>query len=156
MVPRKAFAPLLLGLTLGLSAWGILALHPYEISYYSEAIGGLRGAERAGFEVSYWFDALTPEARVEVQALLPRGARLQTAPRYTGYPLLRAWGLWREDLVDDEEEPEYLLLLSRKGYYTQIPSLARIEAQETPVWSLRARGVALLRLYRLPGSTPLR
>jgi 4-amino-4-deoxy-L-arabinose transferase-like glycosyltransferase len=148
-VAVRRLAPLgLLGMvTLG--TWSVVSMHPYEMSYYSECVGGLRGAARLGFEVTYWFDAFTPEAREDVQARLPRGARVWTAPRYTGYPLLRAWGFWRGDIVDDEERPEYLILYSRYGYLSQVPRLAQIAREESPLWSLRSEGVPLIRLYRI-------
>jgi 4-amino-4-deoxy-L-arabinose transferase-like glycosyltransferase len=129
----------------------VATMHPYEMSYYSEAVGGLKGAERLGFEVSYWFDALTPRALKEIQALLPEGALVETAPRYTGYPLLRKWGLWRPDLKAEDEQAQYLVLYSRRGYFSQIQRLARIEKEEVPLWSLKCSDVPLVRLYRLSG-----
>jgi hypothetical protein len=146
-VRHRAFAPLLLVAILGMPARAIASMHPYEMSYYSECVGGLPGAERLGFEVTYWFDALTPEARDALQALLPVGARVQTAPRYTGYPLLRQWGLWRRDIQDDDDHPQYLILYGRKGYFAQVPALAQIVSTEKPLWVLRFRGVPLILLY---------
>jgi 4-amino-4-deoxy-L-arabinose transferase-like glycosyltransferase len=149
---RSALRALLLAGFVGLPVVSLLTTHPFEMSYYSECLGGLRGAYRLGFETSYWFDALTPEAREKIQALLPEGARLATAPRYTGYPLLRAWGLWRQDIVDADlgEGAAYLLLYSRRGYIAQVPSLRRISEEETPLFALKLQEVPLLRLYRLP------
>jgi 4-amino-4-deoxy-L-arabinose transferase-like glycosyltransferase len=155
LLPGRILGPLLWVAALGLPARAILELHPYEMSYYSEALGGLAGADRLGFEVTYWFDAFTPQAREAVQALLPEGARVRTAPRYTGYPLLREWGQWRRDLQDDDERPQFLILYGRKGYYTQIPELAAIAERATPLWALRVQGVALVRLYRGEGETLL-
>jgi 4-amino-4-deoxy-L-arabinose transferase-like glycosyltransferase len=149
LLSRTAWRAVALVCVLGLPARAILLMHPYEMSYYSECIGGLPGAERLGFEVSYWFDAFTPEAREAVQALLPRSARVSTAPRYTGYPLLRQWHLWRADLQDDEEDPQYVILYSRKGYFTQVPRLAELAERAMPIWALRFQGVPLVRLYRL-------
>jgi len=132
----------------------LLTMHPFEMSYYSECLGGLRGAYRLGFEASYWFDAFTPQARDAVQALLPEGARVATAPRYPGYPLLRSWGLWRRDLVetDLEEGAQYLVLYSRRGYIAQVPAVRAIAEQGIPLWSLKCQDVPLVRLYRLPPS----
>jgi hypothetical protein len=101
--------------------------------------------------VSYWFDALTPKALEEIQSFLPEGALVETAPRYTGYPLLREWGFWRRDLKAEDEHPQYLILYSRRGYFSQIPRLARIAKEEVPLWSLKCRDVPLVRLYRVPG-----
>ena len=35
-------------------------VHPYELSYYNELIGGPRGAWARGFELTYWYDAFNP------------------------------------------------------------------------------------------------
>ena len=81
------------GIVLALGAQAVATMHPFEMSYYSELIGGLRGAARLGFEVSYWFDAYTPRALREIQARLPPGAKLVTVPNYDSYlTLLREWG----------------------------------------------------------------
>jgi 4-amino-4-deoxy-L-arabinose transferase-like glycosyltransferase len=135
---------------LALGVAEVAATHPFEMSYYSELVGGLPGAERLGFEVSYWFDAFTPRAVEEVQLRLPPGVKVWTAPRYTGYELLRRWGRWRPDLQEaDETDAEFLLLYSRKGLIYSRPTLQAIYERESPVWSLRFRGVQLMGLYRL-------
>jgi hypothetical protein len=45
---------------LGPPAYWLLRSHPYELSYYNGFVGGLPGAQRAGFEPTYWYDAVTP------------------------------------------------------------------------------------------------
>ena len=35
----------------------IAVFHPYELSYYSPAVGWLRGARKLGFEVTYWHES---------------------------------------------------------------------------------------------------
>jgi hypothetical protein len=47
-----------LGLLVVLQAPGLLLYHPCQLSHYSLLVGGLAGAERLGFEVSYWGDAV--------------------------------------------------------------------------------------------------
>ena len=44
---------------LGSAALALIRIHPYELSYYNELIGGPRGAWERGFELSYWYDAFT-------------------------------------------------------------------------------------------------
>ena len=38
-------------------AYGVIALHPFGLSYYNGLVGGLPGAERLGLELTYWNDA---------------------------------------------------------------------------------------------------
>ncbi|MCA9074237.1 MAG: glycosyltransferase family 39 protein [Planctomycetaceae bacterium] len=40
-------------------SYGTLAMHPVQLSYYNLLVGGLRGADRLGFEVTYWGDSVT-------------------------------------------------------------------------------------------------
>ncbi len=69
-------------------AWAFLLLpptywlyrsHPHELSYYNGLVGGLPGAQRLGFEPTYWYDAVTPEVLDGVNDAktgLPTGATL--------------------------------------------------------------------------------
>ncbi|MBI1325554.1 4-amino-4-deoxy-L-arabinose transferase [bacterium] len=61
------------------SLWQLVSIHPYELSYYNEAIGGAANAWRKGYELTYWYDALTPEVLAEINAKLPEGAEIQFA-----------------------------------------------------------------------------
>ena len=38
--------------------YGVVALHPFGLSYYNLLVGGLPGAERLGLELTYWGDAV--------------------------------------------------------------------------------------------------
>jgi hypothetical protein len=128
----------------------VASMHPCEMSYYSELVGGLSGATRLGFEVSYWYDALTPGALAELQQHLPRGARVWVFPRYEGVPLLRRWGLWRPDLEEgDIGRADYLLLYTRKSRFYAIPGIEQTYQHGQPVWSYKRRGVEIVGLYKL-------
>lgn len=38
--------------------WGLVRLHPFQLSYYNALVGGLPGAMRRGLELTYWGDAV--------------------------------------------------------------------------------------------------
>ena len=38
--------------------YGVVALHPFGLSYYNLLVGGLPGADRLGLELTYWGDAV--------------------------------------------------------------------------------------------------
>src|SRR5262249_22927643 len=38
--------------------YGVMALHPFGLSYYNALVGGLPGAARLGLELTYWNDAV--------------------------------------------------------------------------------------------------
>ena len=61
-------------LVLGSAAWQLVAIHPFELSYYNELIGGPRGAWKRGFELSYWYEAFDGETLRELNRELPPGA----------------------------------------------------------------------------------
>jgi len=48
-------------------------IHPLELSYYNI---GLRNAVKAGFEATYWYDAVTPQFLKEINDKLPPNANL--------------------------------------------------------------------------------
>lgn len=144
---------IIVGLFVAASAAVLVSMHPFEMSYYSEAVGGLPGAAALGFEISYWFEAYTPDALDQLQRQLPRGAKVWTFPKYEGYPLLREWGLWREDLVEgDIGDADFLILYARKSRFHGIPGIEDYYARGRPVWSLRCRGVQIIGLYPLRGA----
>ena len=61
-------------LVLGSATWQLVAIHPFELSYYNELIGGPRGAWKRGFELSYWYDAFNDQTLEDLNARLPEGA----------------------------------------------------------------------------------
>jgi len=58
----------------------LISLHSCQLSYYSEGIGGLRGASAMGLEPTYWGDAVTSEFMEDSMAQIPIGATLDVAP----------------------------------------------------------------------------
>jgi hypothetical protein len=61
----------LLAAGLALQSYGVVVMHPVQLSYYNLLVGGLRGASRLGFERTYWGDSLT---RSLVRELRPEWA----------------------------------------------------------------------------------
>lgn len=85
-------------------------VRPLYLSYYNEAIGGLRGAAGRGMEVTYWFDALTPTFLEEVNRIVPGGSRLAAYPTQDHFRFLQDYGLLRSDIaiVDSLPAPYFL------------------------------------------------
>jgi hypothetical protein len=119
---------------------------PFYLSYYGEAIGGPRGAERRGMEATYWYDALTPDFLARVNRLLPRDATVSVFPQSDHYVELQNWGVLRSDLHFTASFPEpYVLLYARKALFhrEQWTLYRRVQ----PVIAVRYRGVELAGLY---------
>jgi len=56
---------IIVGLLLLVQGIGLVIYHPCQLSYYNFLVGNLAGAERLGFEVSYWGDAITEDILAE-------------------------------------------------------------------------------------------
>ena len=64
------------GVVLGSAAFSLVRIHPYELSYYNELIGGPRGAWERGFELTYWYDAFTNKVIADLNHNLPPNAEI--------------------------------------------------------------------------------
>jgi hypothetical protein len=64
------------GVVLGSAAFALGRVHPYELSYYNELIGGPRGAWERGFELSYWYDAFDGPFLEQINRRLPPRAEV--------------------------------------------------------------------------------
>lgn len=51
---------------------GVIVMHPCQLSYYNLLVGGLYGADRLGFERTYWGDSIT---RSLLTSMTPRDGR---------------------------------------------------------------------------------
>ncbi|MEI6127523.1 MAG: hypothetical protein WCQ99_13335, partial [Pseudomonadota bacterium] len=135
--------------------------HPYELSYYNELIGGLRGAYERGMEITYWFDVITPEFLEFLNRKVPDGAQINIWPPNREYfTFLQAKGkikqgltfipLTIQDLLKKNEAlpepPVYIILMSRLSTFEAV--YWDILKKCTPVFSLNLEGVPLVSLYR--------
>jgi hypothetical protein len=61
---------------LGTAAVALVRIHPYELSYYNELIGGPRGAWERGFELTYWYDAFNNKVIDDLNHKFPPNAEV--------------------------------------------------------------------------------
>jgi 4-amino-4-deoxy-L-arabinose transferase-like glycosyltransferase len=103
--------------------YGLLAMHPFGLSYYNALVGGLRGAERLGLELTYWNDAVDQVLLDD----LARAAKTEDSAAlvptlYPGQGILttnRALARRRIILADEQEgiRSEWLVLSRRTSYW---------------------------------------
>ena len=116
-------------LVLGSSALALVRIHPYELSYYNELIGGPRGAWARGFELSYWYDAFNPSVIRELNARLPRGIEIDFLNQKTNtvtFQELQSLGDLRPDLVLVSRQTDrfpYVWLLTQDSKATALTRL---------------------------------
>jgi hypothetical protein len=97
-------------------------------------------------EVSYWYDAMTPEFLARVEEEVPEGATVMTWPTWKYFEELQALGLLRSDIRVGQEWPSpYLLLLARKS--TLLPPFLGVYENVQPVLAVELDGVELAALY---------
>jgi 4-amino-4-deoxy-L-arabinose transferase-like glycosyltransferase len=142
-----------LALALAAQGYGVVAMHPFGLSYYNLLVGGLPGAERLGLELTYWGDAvdrtllddLARRARPgQVVAVAPTVHDAQ-APAYTTSALHA-----RQVVLQDESaapRADWVVVYRRTAYWK--PEIRRLT--RTPPVVLRSRqGVWLSGLWRGP------
>ena len=115
---------------------GLLRCHPHYLSDYNCTIGGIRGAERDGMELTYYFEAVDRGVLSAMNAHLTPGATLIMVP-HSPHLLARfqKQGLLRDDFVLVDHDPsvpaDYMLLSRRRLYtnevlYRQFPALHEV------------------------------
>jgi hypothetical protein len=121
---RVWFGTLITLAVIGEAAWALVAIHPFELSYYNALIGGPVGAWHQGMELSYWYDGFDPRAIREINDLpFPARSILGPPNKNENVPTfheLQTLGLLRGDLGLDEEREdafpyEYLLTHDSKA-----------------------------------------
>jgi 4-amino-4-deoxy-L-arabinose transferase-like glycosyltransferase len=76
---RIALRVILIALMAG-QGYGVLAFHPFGLSYYNVLVGGLPGAERLGLELTYWGDAVDGVLLDELASSAQRGQTAALVP----------------------------------------------------------------------------
>ena len=135
---------------------GVIALHPFGLSYYNGLVGGLPGAERLGLELTYWNDPVDqvlldrlahdaePGASAALVPTLYPGQGIQTTNR----------ALARRDIIlSDEQEGTRAewLVVSRRTAYWRPEIRERLLAGGGQQVAMRTRqGVWLAALWHFP------
>jgi hypothetical protein len=115
------------------AGWSTVQIHPFELSYYNELIGGPKGAKAAGMESTYFWDAATSEVLGWMNDHLPNGSTVVIfpPPNIHTFDWEQRWGRLRPDLrfrnfetLNAAEigqlggnQPWYLLFQMRQGLY---------------------------------------
>jgi hypothetical protein len=115
---------ILVWIVLGPAAWKLVRIHPYELSYYNELIGGPRRAWEGGFELSYWYDAFNSRTISQINERLPHSATIEFLNRLSRprtFAELQALGELRGDVklgLRDPIEIPYVWLLTQDSKST--------------------------------------
>ena len=105
-------------------AMGLVWTHPYQLSYYNAFVGGPNGAEKLGFETTYWGDSLSRSLLLEVARRVPDGSTIDLAPVLHPFqvdvvqsqaPVLRRHNLTLRAYDPENSNGDYLLVFHRKA-----------------------------------------
>ncbi len=122
----------------------VAILMPVPLSYYSPIVGGLPGAAALGMEPTFYWDALTPDARRWLIEHTPAGKTISFAALPTSLLYLRRTGeLPRRLAPVDPGELAWYVLQNRPGAFSDADrALARAGAPRTssPSWACPCSG----------------
>lgn len=150
---RIALVALVLGQGLG-----VVATYPFGLSYYNALVGGLKGAERLGLELTYWNDAVDGVLLDRLASEVRAGESAALAP--TLYPgqgtICTTRAMSRLPVVLQDEQAaahaEWVVVSRRTAYWR--PELVARLPQGRPVFLRTRGGVWLAALWRFPPASP--
>ena len=158
----------LTGAVLGSSAFALVRVHPYELSYYNELVGGPRVAWEKGCELSYWYDAFNGPVLDELNRRFPPSAQVDFLNDLTrtSVPVFadqQSLGILRGDLIlgwasapfpyvwlltqDSKATAFTRLLFAMRPWYASEPRQldgARVASVYDPLAASRARALSVL------------
>lgn len=119
------FASKVIAVALAVHAWGVVAMHPVQLSYYNFLVGWTKGAGNLGFETTYWNDAVTRSFLSEIAKAVPATSTVDVAPVLHPFvleemlqqsPALRSSGI-RLRAYDDQhaQDVDYVFVVRRKA-----------------------------------------
>ncbi|HYO47059.1 MAG TPA: hypothetical protein VEY33_10280 [Gemmatimonadota bacterium] len=129
-------------------------VHPYSLAYYSELVGGVRGARALGFETTYWMDAYTGPVLDWMNRELPQEARIYVLGEPLALELQQAYGRLRRDLqpTGNPTGAQWVLVQMRQGLMR--PEVVDLVERGRPVYALELQGVPLVAIYRVGPPDP--
>ena len=152
-----------LSLLLAGQAIGLAAYRPAYLSYYNLLVGGLAGAERLGFEPTYWGDSVTSDLLDAAAQAVPAGGTLAVAPVLHQFqlddlssqsPALRERNVRLVEYgTPDAASADALLVFERRS--SMNADLRRRLATAEPIAAVERQTVRLARIDR-PESRPER
>ncbi|RME54708.1 MAG: hypothetical protein D6795_03910, partial [Deltaproteobacteria bacterium] len=151
MIRGKERLPwVILGVSLLPALFEVIAVDPYQLSYFNLLIGGERGALAAGMESTFWGEANNRRVLTYLNEVLPPGAALDTnSETYTTFPEYQRVGWLRADITFRPNAP-FWVLSCQQGYSG--PWWWRLYRGEDPRYetmkTFTFRGVPLVKVFR--------
>jgi len=130
-------------------AASVAVMMPVPLSYFSPIVGGLPGAAALGMEPTYFWDALSEDARGWLDRNTPPGRTVRFSSRPTSWLYLKQTGQLRAPLWPlDPRRPAWYVVQNRPGAFGR-PEAALIR-EGRPAYRVEKLGVPLILIYPLP------
>jgi hypothetical protein len=127
-------------------AISIAVMMPVPLSYFSPLVGGLPGATALGMEPTYYWDALSSEARYWLAAQTPPGRTIVFETFPTSWFYLREVGELPKQLARiDSGSPLWVVLQNRPGAFSVLDRM--LAEQGRPAYSVTKLGVPLVWIF---------
>jgi hypothetical protein len=124
----------------------VAVMMPVPLSYFSPIVGGLPGASALGMEPTYYWDALSPEARRWLAAHTPPGRTIAFAWYTQSWLYLRRTGALPQRLFPiDPGPPLWYVLQNRPGAFSE--AHRALVARSQAVYTFTKLGVPLLWIF---------
>lgn len=143
-----AAAAILGGAAVAESSFAAVRYRPLELSYYSPLVGGLAGAERWGFEPTYFWDSLTPDVLDWLNDHTKPGEWILFRNQTPSWTYLQEFGMLNASTDVsrlNEAPPKWFVLQHRPGLYAEADR--RVLAECTPAFQKRLFGTPLLSIF---------
>jgi hypothetical protein len=145
-IPKRFFVKeILIGLTLIWLAIPIVTYHPYQLSYFNEIVGGIKGAY-GNYDMDYW-GISQKEAVQWINKNAPPDSSVHiimsadTAGKYLRPDLLRQLN------TRDYDASDYTILLNRQSFFYRYFYTYVYILYHKPVYTVTVRGVPLAWVY---------
>ncbi|MDP2529160.1 MAG: glycosyltransferase family 39 protein [Candidatus Palauibacterales bacterium] len=155
----------------------VVAFHPFELSYFNGLVGGIRGAESRGLEISNLKEVLTPKVLVDLAHSIPPGSVIDPDFFLEEVCFDRELGLAPADWVVEMEDPgapgpgaralvcapgerqdvavvlrpprrpDFVFILNRRGIQS-FRDRALVRSGGRPYFEVTVHGVPLLQVFR--------
>jgi hypothetical protein len=148
---RTAFGALLLALAVGSTLWSWRPYVGAELTYFSPTIGGVRGANRLGLEITYFWEVVDRDSLAALDRL-PPGTGIAIPVELKVFASYQEQGRLRRDLrffnplVEPHQPYDHLLMINRAG---MMPPRQRELFAGPAVFTREIDGVRVLALVKL-------
>ncbi len=126
-------------------------IHPYELSYYNSLIGGIKGADKSGLEVTYLQEAINPRFLSYLNREIPQNSRVNGSFSNFMLDFYQQWGRLRRDIkLTDKYNCEFYILLSRKSAFSDFDWWL-FKNRPIPTGAVKLQDVPIISIYKLNG-----